>query len=144
MSTKPALATHINRMAVLRPRISRHERLEMLIAVFQYVGLQYDFHFDFEDPSRLYCTEMVYRVLHGKGDLRFEATQVGGRPAFTADDLVRHALHGPPGALEVIALADRRPDQIDWNATLVTGAEARVGLRRLMSGSEGSEGVRDE
>jgi hypothetical protein len=143
-SLEHLLATHINRMAVLRPRISRQDRLEMLIAVFAYVGLEYDFHFDFEDPSRLYCTEMMYRVLQGKGDLRFEATQVGGRPAFTADDLARHALSEPPGPLEVIALADRRPDQADWNATLATGEKARAALRRLMSASAEDKGVRDE
>ncbi len=143
-SLEHLLATHANRMAVLRPRISPQERLEMLVAVFAYVGLQYDFNFDFVDASRLYCTEMVYRVLEGKGDHHFEVTRTRGRWAFTADDIARHALLEPPGPLEVIALADRRSDQTDWNATLVTGAEARLALGRLMSGSEGSEGARDE
>ena len=116
----------------------------MLIAVFAYVGRRYDFNFDFEDSSRLYCTEMVYRVLQGKGDLRFETTRIGGRSAFTADDLARHALQGPPGALEVIALADRGRGPKDWEAHIVTGPEARVALRQLMSVPMDSEDVRNE
>lgn len=143
-SLEHLLATHVNRMVILRPRISQQERLEMLIAVFAYVGRQYDFDFDFEDPSRLYCTEMVYRVLQGKGALRFETTRIGGRSAFTADDLARHALQGPSGALEVIALVDRDRDRKGWAADIVTGPGARVALRRLMSGSVDSEGVRNE
>ena len=143
-SLEHLLATHVNRMAVLRPRISQQERLEMLVALFAYVGLQYDFNFDFMDASRLYCTEMVYRVLEGKGDHHFEVTKTRGRWALTADDIARHALLEPPGPLEVIALADRSPDQTDWDATLVTGAEARAALRRLMSGGAGKEGIRDE
>ena len=116
----------------------------MLVAVFAYVGLQYDFNFDFMDASRLYCTEMVYRVLEGKGDHHFEVTKTRGRWAFTADDIARHALLEPPGPLEVIALADRSPDQSDWDVTLVTGAEARAALRRLMSSGAGKGEVRDE
>ena len=134
-SLEHLLATHVNRMAILRPRISQQERLEMLVAVFAYVGLQYDFNFDFMDASRLYCTEMVYRVLEGKGDLHFEVTRTRGRWAVTADDIARHALSEPPEPLEVIALADRSLDQTDWDATIVTGKEARAALRRLMSES---------
>jgi hypothetical protein len=143
-SLEHLLATHVNRMAILRPRISQQERLEMLVAVFAYVGLQYDFNFDFMDASRLYCTEMVYRVLEGKGDLHFEAIKTRGRWAVTADDIARCALAEPTEPLEVIALADRSPDQTDWDATLVTGAEARAALRRLMLGSAGKKGIRDE
>ncbi len=134
-SLEHLLATHVNRMAILRPRISQQERMEMLGAVFAYVGLQYDFNFDFVDASRLYCTEMVYRVLEGKGDLHFEVTKTRGRWAVTADDIARYALSEPPEPFEVIALADRSPDQTDWDATLVTGPEARAALRQLMSGS---------
>jgi hypothetical protein len=143
-SLEHLLATHVNRMAILRPRISQQERLEMLVAVFAYVGLQYDFNFDFMDASRLYCTEMVYRVLEGKGDLHFEVTKTRGRWAVTADDIARFALAEPPEPLEVIALADRSPEQTDWDATLVTGAEARAALRRLMLGSADKKGIRDE
>jgi len=131
-SLEHLLATHMNRMAVLRPRISRDEMLDMLVAVLAYVGLQYDFDFDFADPSKLSCTEMIYRVLEGKGSTRFEMTRVRGHWVLTADDIARNALSGSSAPFGVIALADRVPVRDDWDATLFSGAEAEPALRHLL------------
>jgi hypothetical protein len=138
-SLEHLLATHVNRMVILRPRISQEEMLEMLVAVFAYVGMQYDFDFDFVDPSKLSCTEMIYRVLEGKGNLHFEMTRVRGRWAITADDIARYALFGSSAPFDVIALADRAPDQTGWDATLFSGAEAEPALRRAMTTSAFAE-----
>jgi hypothetical protein len=131
-SLEHLLATHVNRMLILRPRISQDELLDVLVAVFAYVGLQYDFDFDFADPSKLSCTEMIYRVLEGKGSLRFEMTRVRGHWAVTADDIARDALSGPSAPFRVVALADRAPVREDWDATLFSGAEAEPALRHLL------------
>jgi hypothetical protein len=131
-SLEHLLETHISRMAVLRPRISRQELLETLAAVFMHVGLPYDFDFDFTDPSKLTCTELISRVLAGKGEIQFEMARVRGRWAVTADDIARHAISEPAATFEVVALAHQAPDQSDWAATLVTGADARLALHRLI------------
>jgi hypothetical protein len=134
-SLEHLLATHISRMAVLRPRISQQEMLETLVAVFAHVGLPYDFDFDFTDPSKLTCTELISKVLVGKGEIHFEMSRVRGRWAVTADDIARHAISEPVASFEVVALADRTPGQSDWAATLFTGPEARLALYRLIEGS---------
>jgi hypothetical protein len=53
------LDTHINRMVVLRPRLSVEETREALTIVFALLGADYDFKFDFNDGSYLCCIEVI-------------------------------------------------------------------------------------
>ena len=43
--------THVNRLLVLRPRITAEERAEALISTFRFLGEKYDFSFNFGDVS---------------------------------------------------------------------------------------------
>lgn len=74
------LSIHINRMVIIRPKISQEERLNQLVAVLQYVGAEYDFKFDFTDDSYQCCTELVYRTINVKAQLisHFPGQRGGG------------------------------------------------------------------
>ena len=86
-------------VAVLRPNLTEEELKESLVEAFSHVGKPYDFEFDFNVSSRIVCTELVYRSLHGKGALRFDLTKRLGRYTLTADDVVEQYLkaHGSAG-----------------------------------------------
>jgi len=59
--------THVNRLVVLRPNISKEERTDALISIFKFLGAMYDFGFNFADESpRLYCFIMWIQCVHMK------------------------------------------------------------------------------
>lgn len=78
-------------VAVLRPRLSRHDKAEAILRAFLYSGRPYDFNFDFLTDAALVCTELVYKAyepardLHG---LRFPLLDIMGRKATPANELV--------------------------------------------------------
>jgi len=49
-------------VAVLRPRLSRHERAEAVARAFSHVGKQYDFDFDFLTTERVVCSELIFQA----------------------------------------------------------------------------------
>ncbi len=49
-------------VAVLRPRLPRHEKALALVRAFGYAGRPYDFNFDFVTDAELVCTELVYKA----------------------------------------------------------------------------------
>lgn len=84
------LDTHINRIAVLRPRISKKEREEALSIAFSLLGSDYDFKFDFNDGSYQCCTEVIYRALNSRGRLNFPLTKRMGALTLSADDIIEY------------------------------------------------------
>ena len=67
--------THVNRLLVLRPKITLEERTDALISIFRYLGAKYDFGFNFADASAVVCTEVLYHAFNGKGQYSFELTK---------------------------------------------------------------------
>jgi hypothetical protein len=85
-------------VAVLRPNLGPHELRESLVEAFSHVGKPYDFEFDFNVTSRIVCTELIYRSLHGRGPIRFELIRRLGRFTLSADDIVEQHLAAAAGA----------------------------------------------
>ena len=90
------LDTHVNRLLVLRPRLSNGARAAFVTEVFGYLGEEYDFCFDFADASRQVCTELIYRTLSGKDGIQFTLTVRGGHETLSADDIVNAFQRGAP------------------------------------------------
>lgn len=122
------LDTHINRLLVLRPKLSDAERVEFLAGVFTFVGEAYDFRFDFADASRQVCTEVIYRAIDGKGGIAFGLTSRAGHPTLSADDIVDYYLLDPLGAFEFIVFAEADPGKSDNQARVLVGDP---GMRRI-------------
>lgn len=134
-SLEQLLATHINRMVVLRPKFTDQERLEQLLAVFQYVGAMYDFKFDFTDDTYQCCTEVVYRTTNGKGSIDFSLFREKGRWVLMADDIVNYHLR-TPAAFDFILLAQEAPNSNDHQARLATGETGEKTLKELMENNK--------
>ena len=86
------MATHVNRMVVVRPALTDGERRDQLLALMQYVGAPYDFKFDFQDDRRQCCTELIYRTINDRGPLDIELVKLKGMWILAADDLLRCVL----------------------------------------------------
>ena len=133
------LDTHINRLLILRPVLSRAERASFLAGVFAYLGDPYDFRFDFADASRQVCTEVIYRALQGKAGFTFELTSRGGNPTLSADDIVHYHLSDQPGQLDFVLLAEKDPEAEDQRARILEGEEGKRRLREMMGEKGGRE-----
>ena len=79
-------------VAVLRPNLSPEQIRASLAEAFSHVGKPYDFEFDFNVTTRIVCTELVYRSMHGRGPIRFDLTKRLGRFTLTVDDIVEQHL----------------------------------------------------
>ena len=126
------LKTHINRLAVIRPRISEQERLEQLVILMQYAGAPYDFKFDFQDDTNQCCTELVYRAINKKGTIDFSLVKMKGIWILAADDILRYYLIQNPEAFEFILLADQPTDSTDYHAEIKIGEDGLAALYELM------------
>ena len=97
-------------VAVLRPKVNDEDRALAVTRAFSFVGREYDFEFDFETPSKLVCTEVVYRAWGGNsGPIKFPLERIMGRTTMPAINLVKKfkTEFGQPGAqLEFIAFVD--------------------------------------
>jgi hypothetical protein len=127
------LSTHINRMVIIRPKISQKERLDQLVAVLQYVGAEYDFKFDFTDDSYQCCTELVYRTINGKGSIDFSLSRTKGRWVLDADGIARYSVSSNTEAFDLVLLAEMSPRDGDYSAVIHTGTEGEKRLGELMT-----------
>jgi len=125
--------THINRMLVLRPRLSDAEKAAFLVGVFSYLGDGYDFRFDFADASRQVCTEVIYRAINGMGSIDFELTLRAGHVTLSADDIVNYHLYSAKEAFDFVLLVESAPNSKDHAALLYTGSEGEDRLEALMN-----------
>ncbi|MCF6312489.1 MAG: hypothetical protein L3J39_08555 [Verrucomicrobiales bacterium] len=131
-SLKKLLKTHINRLAVLRPRFTPEQTRKQLTDTFRYVGTPYDFRYDFSDATRNCCTELTYRTLEKNGDFNFKLTKQRAHWVLTADDIINYHLDTNPKAFDFILLAEEGPAQGKYNATILTGKQAETRTRQLM------------
>ena len=128
--------THINRLVVFRPQIDREQRGKALANVFLFLGDGYDFEFNFADASEQVCTEVVYRVLDGKGPIEFTLVQRAGHPTLSADDIANNYLAAPGKAFEFVLFADETPESPEHQARILTGNLGITRLTELMAAQQ--------
>jgi hypothetical protein len=126
------LDTHINRMVVLRPRLSMEETREALTIVFALLGSDYDFKFDFNDGSYLCCTEVIYRALNSRGTYNFDLVKRMGTLTLSADDIIEYYINNEYKPFDVIAYAEKDSTSEGNMATLFKGDEGLTQLKKLM------------
>ena len=127
--------THINRLLILRPKITKEESADALMTVFRFLGDSYDFGFDFSDVSAVVCTEVIYHALNGKGRLAFELTRRAGHPTLSADDIVGYHL-AHPDSFDFVLLALEDATSSCHEAKIHVGEDGRAVLAELMSAGE--------
>ncbi len=130
------LDTHINRLLVLRPRLTDAERVEFLAGVFSFLGNAYDFRFDFADASRQVCTEVIYRALQGKGGIRFTLTARAGHPTLSADDVVDYYISAQPDAFDLVLFSAKDPDADENQAGVWVGVEGERRIKERMNSTQ--------
>jgi len=126
--------THVNRMLVLRPRLSEAERAAFLVEVYSYLGDGYDFRFDFADASQQVCTEVIYRALNGKGSIDFALTARAGHETLSADDIANYHLDSE--AFDFVLLVETKPDSKNNEALVFVGPEGEQRIEALMNAAK--------
>ena len=134
-SLNDLLSKEVNRLVVLRPRLTTEERCEALLAIFRLLGSGYDFKFDFNDGTFQCCTEVIYRAFHARGEVDLPLTPRMGSQTLSADDIVHYYLaaepnESDPSPFEFVLLAEKDP--ASSSARILTGAEGRTRLVELM------------
>ena len=124
--------THINRLLVIRPQLTRQQRILYLSRVFSYLGQEYDFEFDFADASRQVCTELVYRALNGIDGIEFELSHHAGRLSMTADDMIHYWLKENPGGFQFVLFAKESALSVNHTAKILTGEKGERELKKLV------------
>lgn len=125
--------THIDRMLVLRPRITDEERAQFIVEVYSYLGDKYDFLFDFTDSSMQVCTELIYRGISGKGAINFELTMRAGHETLSADDIANYYLNEREAAFDFVLLVEPESNSKQHDAVVYTGTEGEARLMALMA-----------
>ena len=123
--------THVNRLVVLRPNITKEERTDALISIFKFLGAMYDFGFNFADNSSVVCTEVQYHAFSGKGDISFELTKRAGNPTLSADDIVNYYLK-KKGSFDFVLLALEDSASTSHMAKIYKGEDGKNALTSLM------------
>ena len=124
--------THVNRLTVLRPRLSAAERAAFITSVFAYHGDAYDFLFDFGDASRQVCTEVIYRAINDRQGIHFHLIKRGGHPTLSADDVVNYHFKTGGRHFEFVLFAEEDFAKGGHQAKVLTGADGEKRLKELM------------
>ena len=132
-SLEAILDGHVSRMVILRPRFTPAEFREMLGTIFEFLGDEYDFDFDFSDASAQCCTEVIYRAVNGLGACKLDLVQRLGRPTLAADDIIHQYVAKPGDAFAFVMLAEQDAAAEDGRASLLTGIKGEDRLRDLMA-----------
>ena len=126
------LKTHINRMLILRPKISEQEKIKQLATLFNYLGTPYDFNFNFSDDTHQCCTELIYRALNNKGAIDLAFGKIKGKWVLTADNIAYYYLEDKSSKLDIVLLVDTPKKSKDNQAVIFTGKAATTQLQKLM------------
>jgi hypothetical protein len=84
----------VDHLVVLRPTLPASDIASAIGEAMGHLGKPYDFEFDFNNSSRIVCTELVYRSYHSRGAMSFLLTKRLGRFTLTGDDIIAQALDG--------------------------------------------------
>lgn len=78
-------------VGVLRPNLSKSDKLKSVLRAFSNYGKPYDYDFDFLTKDAMVCSELVYDAYYqgeGKDGLDFDLKQVSGRQVYSPTDIV--------------------------------------------------------
>jgi hypothetical protein len=78
-------------VAVLRPRLTTEQKKQAVITALENLQKPYDFNFDFEDTSKLVCTQLVY--LSYRPWLDFPLIEILGRKTLPANNIAKMYVH---------------------------------------------------
>jgi hypothetical protein len=94
----------VDHLVVIRPALPSSEIAAAIGEAMGHLHKPYDFEFDFNNSSRVVCTELIYRAYHKRGSVAFSLIKRLGRFTLTGDDLVTYALGGTeqPGLPRVV------------------------------------------
>jgi uncharacterized protein YycO len=84
----------VDHLVVLRSTLSPDDIASAIGEALGHLGKPYDFEFDFNNTSRIVCTELVYRSYHNRGAMTFSLTKRLGRFTLTGDDIIAQILEG--------------------------------------------------
>jgi Permuted papain-like amidase enzyme, YaeF/YiiX, C92 family len=120
---------------VLRPNVEDHLIRDSLLEAFSHVGKPYDFEFDFNVSTRIVCTELVYRSLHGRGPISFQLTRRLGRFCLSPDDIVEQQLAAmqrgdAPFSIVELMLRDGGREAVQVDEALRSARLARLSEER--------------
>lgn len=129
---------HADHVVVLRPSLSQSELREALAEAFSHLGKPYDYEFDFNVTSRLVCTEIIYRIFHNRGGIRFPLVRRLGRYTLTGDDIARFVIKSLAEAetpakapFRIVSLAIKDGER---ESRLIPESEAVETLQHLLEG----------
>jgi hypothetical protein len=125
------LDTHINRMVVLRPRLTLRERKEALTIVYALLGSGYDFKFDFNDGSYQCCTEVIFRSLNSRGMYDFDLVKRAGVLTLSADDILEYYFDQENKPFDIVLYAQKDGFFAGNKAKLFSGDEGVTQLEKL-------------
>jgi len=80
---------HADYLGVMRPRLTRKEKLDVILAALAHWQKPYDYNFDFSTDSALVCSELVCKSLARTAGFTVKPRLVNGRPLFTPNELVQ-------------------------------------------------------
>ncbi|NQV37438.1 MAG: hypothetical protein HQ509_05455 [Candidatus Marinimicrobia bacterium] len=75
-------SAHCDGIVVLRPSLSNLDKAKAIYRSFKYLGLPYDYNFDFNTDSSLVCTELIFKAyepLSDNGGLKINTIEIGDR-----------------------------------------------------------------
>jgi len=116
-------------VAVLRPRVGQRQVATALVRAFANLGKPYDFNFDFEDTTRLVCSQVVY--LSYADVLNFPLQRILGRNTMPANEIARKCANEAGKAdrqLDFVLFLDAVPNR--GAAVESTEAEFRKSVSR--------------
>lgn len=94
----------VDHLVVLRSTLPASDIASAIGEAMGHLGKPYDFEFDFNNSSRIVCTELIYRSYHNRGTMTFSLTKRLGRFTLTGDDIIAHTLddRGESGAAKMV------------------------------------------
>jgi hypothetical protein len=85
----------VDHLVVLRSKLPTNDIATAIAEALGNLNKPYDFEFDFNNSSRVVCTELVYRGYHGRGNISFSLTKRLGRFTLSGDDIIAQVLDAP-------------------------------------------------
>ncbi|MBN2162351.1 MAG: hypothetical protein JXR25_01345 [Pontiellaceae bacterium] len=95
-------------LAVIRPNLSKKEKLAALMAAFSHYGKPYDLNFDFTTDNELVCSELVYKAYKVAADLPLVPEVINGRLLLPPNRLAETSVKnmGKDGAFSFVLFLD--------------------------------------
>jgi len=132
-------------VAVFRPRLDTEQVRHAIREAFRYVGVPYDFEFDFNLSTRVVCTGLIYRCFHKRGSVQFQLIKRLGRYTLSGDDIAAQWL----AALDLSG--EKCPLPFDLAALVLKNTSGEAGfvplneagktLRKIQGGWRPTKGI---